>query len=139
MTEQRPPWHDYPQVGPPGFTQQINGSEHILFLRSDAGELLGLVFFYADAAPRGARAGEVVLRTSPWHLRKGIMSRMLDEACRRWPIELHRQHYNEGGTKFIQKYLERRNLKLHDVVERTNENTSQRSPVAISTGCTQKN
>lgn len=109
MIEQRPPWHDYPQTGPVGFTEQVTGSEHILFLRSDAGELLGLIFYYAEAVPRGARAGEIVLRTSPWHLRKGIMSKMLDEACRRWPtLDIRKQNYNAGGQAFINDYLERR-------------------------------
>jgi hypothetical protein len=111
MREALPPWHRFPQVGEPGFTEEETDFGRILFLRSADGELLAVIEFYT-------KTGDIGLQTSPWYLRQGHMSKLMDEAQRRWPtLDARRQNYNAGGQAFIKRYFQKRG-EPHDITPR---------------------
>lgn len=83
-------------------------SEHIiesLLFRDKHGKVRGILHHHPMALPPFAVAGEIQICVDPRFYRKGIASRLLHEAMRRWSIDLARQRYTRSGATFICRFM----------------------------------
>jgi GNAT superfamily N-acetyltransferase len=53
------------------------------------------------------RKGNFNVWVHPEYRRQGIATKLLDEASRRWGIDIQQQRYSEDGIKFITAYINR--------------------------------
>lgn len=110
---------DYPATGHPGViyrkdtTVQFGSeavSEALLFYAPD-GTLAGLFFYFPkdiwvpDISRPIERAGNFTVIVAPGHRRRGVGTRLLREALKRWNIDFEQQKYTEAGAKLVQRYL----------------------------------
>ena len=75
-------------------------SGHCLYAWED-GEVAGHLDYFPEW--RGQPAYFVV-RTTPKFRRRGVATRLLQEALQRWPIDLAKQFYSSDGLKFINEF-----------------------------------
>lgn len=47
--------------------------------------------------------GEVFVMVDPTYRRRGIGTRLLREASKRWNLDLRKQHYTPSGAAFVDK------------------------------------
>lgn len=73
-------------------------------------ELIGILNYYARDFPPWEVAGNVTMFTRPDRFRRGIASTLLDEARRRWPIDLDKQEFTRDGAAFVNRYVQQRKL-----------------------------
>lgn len=112
---------DYPAVGQPGITYRKDTagesgseavSEALLFYGPD-GSLAGVVnYFPNDIWTDGPsrllieRAGHFSVVVAPKCQRRGIGTRLLREATKRWPIDFEHQYYSLSGAMLVQHFLQ---------------------------------
>ena len=68
-------------------------------------ELHGILNHYPFDMPPHQKAGSVNLQVRPDRRRKGIGSALLDEAIKRFNINLEDQEYTPDGERFIKNYV----------------------------------
>ena len=73
-------------------------------------ELVGILNYYAIDFPPWEKAGNFTMFTRPDRFRRGIASALLDEARRRWTVDLDQQEWTREGAAFINRYVQRRTL-----------------------------
>jgi GNAT superfamily N-acetyltransferase len=102
----------YPLTGPPGigyFKGEVEGVEDwvdCLLYRDKTGRVRGICNHY-PTTNEFEDAGNVNIWVDPAWQRRGIGTQLLDEAHRRWPIDLRQQRYSFSGARFAQAYLKR--------------------------------
>ena len=115
------PWESqvwqYPQEGKPGiryYRGDIPDSDYfvdcLLFYGKD-GRLHGILNYYDDQFDHPEsleRPGNVNVFVDPKCRRQGIGSALLDEAVKRWGVDLTAQAYSVEGMGFIDRYLGRK-------------------------------
>ena len=96
----------YPQDGPDGisyFKGVIDADRHVdcLLLRQD-GKLVGVLNHYPIAFPEAdEQKGNVTLLVLKPHRRTGVGTALLNEAIKRWNVNLKRQDTTPGGRGLI--------------------------------------
>ncbi len=80
---------------------------HSLLWYDDHGKLRGVLNYYPHGTP-AERPGEFNVTVQPEWRRRGIATELLDEAFKRWPIDLDRQRWTSEGAAFITAYEEDR-------------------------------
>ena len=75
-----------------------------LLYYDDNKELSGILNYYPSDIPH-QRGGSVNIQIRPDKRRKGIATKLLDTAMKRFSINLYDQDYTALGEKFIRKYL----------------------------------
>lgn len=98
----------YPARGPKGigYLEGPDGIGCVLY-RDKHGKLRGILNYYSQPLPPYERAGNINIFVDPRFTRRGIATRLLDEALRRWPkIDLGAQRYTMSGARFIAAYME---------------------------------
>lgn len=103
----------YPRRGVPGITYMAGhtplGPVDCLLWRDDRKTWVrGILNHYPQGAGRLERAGNVNVFVDPQWRRQGIASALLDEARRRWSIDLGQQQYSDLGAAFIRAYAQQR-------------------------------
>jgi GNAT superfamily N-acetyltransferase len=103
----------YPPTGEPGIgyfagDAGYNKPVDCLLRRDGTGLLRGILNHYPVDMPPWEKAGNVTVLVQPGWRRNGIASALLDEARRRWPIDLTAQTYTDNGRRFIAAYRRRR-------------------------------
>jgi len=73
-------------------------------------ELVGILNMYNFDFPPWEKAGNITMFTHPHKLRRGIASALMDEARRRWAVDLDQQQYTRDGAAFINRYVQQRSL-----------------------------
>lgn len=68
-------------------------------------ELHGILNHYPFDMPPYQKAGSVNLQVRPDRRRKGIATALLDEAIKRFNINLDDQEYTPDGERFIKNYM----------------------------------
>lgn len=103
--------HQYPESGPLGidwFAGELDTGVVDCLLYRNADGLVGILNYYSIDFPPYERAGNCNVFVKPSHYRQGIGTALLDEARRRWPIDLQAQRYTAMGSTFIRHYLKER-------------------------------
>jgi GNAT superfamily N-acetyltransferase len=95
----------YPPHGEPGITyfeDRVGGifTVDCLLYRDTAGELVGLFEHYPLGLPPFEREKAIALHVRPDHQRQGVATRLLEEALRRWPLDLDHQAWRGAGRLF---------------------------------------
>lgn len=106
----------YPARGVPGISyfrgyDSTHPERHhvdCLLFRGPDGKLQGVLNYYAVDMPPWEKAGNMNMWVRPDKRRRGIGTRLLDEARRRWPFNLAQQRFSESGVHFMESYLEGR-------------------------------
>lgn len=104
----------YPLDGPPGvisyFAGDVGAAEPVdcLLWRDGGGVLVGILNHYPIDYPPLERAGNFLVFVREDQRLQGIGSALLDEARRRWTIDLTQQLYTVDGHKFITHYVRHR-------------------------------
>jgi GNAT superfamily N-acetyltransferase len=92
----------YPPKGAPGLSYFPGvtplGTIDCLLWRNEAGELVGIFNHYPFRTPEGQEPGTFNVWVKPGWQRRGIASRLANEALRRWTIDLARQKYTAEGA-----------------------------------------
>ncbi len=103
--------HQYPKSGPPGPSyfpgHTPRGVIDCLLWRSEAGELVGILNHYPFATPEGQQPGSVNIWVKPGWRRRGIATRLGDEAFRRWDFDAAVQSYTPDGAALTRHFLSR--------------------------------
>ncbi|WP_370943969.1 GNAT family N-acetyltransferase [Amycolatopsis sp. cg5] len=104
----------YPAGGPPGITYfRGDVSEFFgpgayvdcLLFRDVDGVLVGILNHYPqDMAPR-VKAGEVLIQVREDRRRRGIATKLLQEALSRWSLDFERQNYTPSGVEFTEAFI----------------------------------
>ena len=68
-------------------------------------ELHGILNHYPFEMPPYQKTGSVNLQVRPDRRRKGIASALLDEAIKRFNVNLEDQEYTPDGERFIKNYV----------------------------------
>lgn len=68
-------------------------------------ELHGILNHYPFEMPPYQKAGSVNLQVRPDRRRKGIATALLNEAVKRFNINLEHQEYTPDGERFIKNYM----------------------------------
>ncbi len=89
------------------FQPEIDFEMWSLLWYDDASKLRGILNYYPVGSP-AERPGEFNITVHPAWRRRGIGTELLDEAFKRWPIELDRQRWTAEGLAFIKAYEEDR-------------------------------
>lgn len=102
---------DYPRRSTkPGVVEFTPGTDleiHSLLWYDDHGKLRGIFNYYPKGTP-AELPGEFNITVQPEWRRRGIATELLDEAFKRWPINLDRQVWTNEGAAFITAYEEDR-------------------------------
>lgn len=104
----------YPRTGPAGisyFAGEVGDGfppVDCLLYRGDEGTLLGILNHYSVDYPPWEKAGNVNLWVYPYAFHRGIGTALLDEAMRRWEIDLDQQRYTHAGAAFVTAYTSRK-------------------------------
>lgn len=107
------PWESqvgqYPARGPKGISYFAGvvpeGTVDCLLYRDKSGKVRGILNYYATDFPPHERAGNVNVLVDPKWQRRGIASKLLSEAQRRWTINWEQQAYTEAGARLVQAFL----------------------------------
>ena len=99
----------YPPAGAPGigyFAGDAGYDQPVdcLLWRDTTGTLRGILNHYPIDMPPWEKAGNLTMLVQPGWRRRGIGSALLDEARRRWPVDLGVQTYTDDGRRFIAAY-----------------------------------
>ena len=101
----------YPPQGPPGLSyypgQTPLGVIDCLLWRNEAGEVVGILNHYPFRTPEGQEPGTFNCWVKPGGQRRGIATRLADEALRRWPVDLTKQAYTAEGAVATSKWAKR--------------------------------
>jgi GNAT superfamily N-acetyltransferase len=101
----------YPPTGPPGLSyfpgRTPAGTIDCLLWRNEAGELVGILNHYPFRTPEGQEPGTFNVWVKPGWQRRGIASRLGDEAFRRWDIDIALQKYTPAGVALAEHWLAR--------------------------------
>ncbi len=79
-------------------------------------KLHGILNHYPCEIPPYQKAGSVNIQIRPDRRRKGIATALLDEAIKRFNINLEIQEYTPDGEKFIKKY--KRSSRIYKIAHR---------------------
>jgi GNAT superfamily N-acetyltransferase len=108
----------YPPSGPPGVSYYPGrtplGVIDCLLWRNEAGEVVGILNHYNFQTPEGQAAGSMNIWVKPEWQRRGIATRLADEARRRWDIDLVHQSYTPEGAAATMRWAERQRRKHAD-------------------------
>ena len=100
----------YPKSGPKGISYyrgDLQGAfVDCLLYRDKSRKVRGILNHYPVDFIK-EKAGNVNIFVEPRFQHKGIASKLLAEAQRRWTIDLSRQHYTPVGAAFANAYLSR--------------------------------
>jgi GNAT superfamily N-acetyltransferase len=80
-----------------------------LLARNRRGALVGILNHYPHAT-HWERVGNVNVWVHPRRRGRGTASALMDEAMRRWNINLSRQHYSVSGLAWIERFIAERGL-----------------------------
>lgn len=95
---------EVPRDEPDMFGQQV----FTLLYRNTRGRVVGILNYYPTTT-RYEKAGNTNTWVDPSRQRRGVGTKLHDEANRRWgPINYAQQSYSMAGHAFTTKYLERR-------------------------------
>ncbi len=83
----------YRQAGPEGSDVQLVGV---------------LNHFPVDFPDEGEKAGNITIFVAPWYKRRGVGTELLNEAIRRWRVDLGQQNYTVAGAAFANAFVARR-------------------------------
>jgi GNAT superfamily N-acetyltransferase len=101
----------YPAVGPPGLSyfagRTPRGVIDCLLWRNEAGEVVGILNHYPFETPEGQQPGTFNVWVKPGWQRRGIASRLGDEAYRRWDIDVPLQKYTPEGAALAMHWVAR--------------------------------
>ena len=101
----------YPERGEPGLSYFPGttplGVIDCLLWRNEAGELVGILNHYPFRTPEGQEPGTFNIWVRPGWQRRGIATRLADEALRRWPVDLTRQAYTAEGAAATTRWAQR--------------------------------
>lgn len=102
----------YPEFGPPGieyFAGVVEGYAQpvdCLLWRGGDKRVHGILNYYSIDYPPWEKAGNVNVWVQPGWQRKGIGSRLIRVAQRRWgPINWQQQQYTEAGAAFARHMM----------------------------------
>lgn len=102
----------YPEDGPKGISyfagEQPEGIVDCLLYRDKSGKVRGILNHYPVDFPPHEKAGNLNVFVEARFQRKGIASKLLAEADKRWRIDWEQQNYTEAGAHLVKKYLERK-------------------------------
>ena len=94
--------HQYPPTGEPGLSYYAGrtplGVIDCLLWRNEAQEVVGILNHYPFRTPEGQAPGTFNIWVKPGWQRRGIATRLADEARRRWDIDLGLQTYTPEGA-----------------------------------------
>ena len=79
-------------------------------------ELHGILNHYPLEMPPYQKAGSVNIQVRPDRRRKGIASTLLNEAIKRFNVNLENQEYTPDGERFIKKYM--RSSRIYKIANR---------------------
>jgi GNAT superfamily N-acetyltransferase len=101
----------YPPHGPPGLSYFPGHTPHgvidCLLWRNEAGEVVGIFNHYPFRTPEGQEPGTFNVWVKPGWQRRGIATRLADEALRRWPMDLTKQTYTAVGAVATERWAKR--------------------------------
>src|SRR4051812_37166458 len=105
----------YPPSGQPGLSyfagQTPLGVIDCLLWRNESGELVGILNHYPFRTPEGQEPGTFNVWVKPGWQRRGIATRLANEALLRWRVDLNVQTYTPEGaaatTQWAAKQLRR--------------------------------
>ena len=102
----------YPKLGPAGisyfrgdFPDDPERYADCLLFRDKHGKLRGILNHYPVYISRHEKVGYVNIWVEPRFQRKGIGTKLLAEALKRWEINFEQQKYSPSGERFIRKFL----------------------------------
>ena len=102
----------YPATGAPGLGYFPGvtrlGTIDCLLWRNEAGEVVGILNHYPFRTPEGQEPGSINIWVAPGWQRRGIASRLADEALRRWPIDLSQQRFTAEGAEATRRWARRK-------------------------------
>jgi hypothetical protein len=81
-----------------------------LLMFDDKLELVGILNYFAWDFPPWEVAGNFTVFTRPDRYRRRIATALLDEARRRWTVDLDQQEYSTSGAAFATRYAQRHEL-----------------------------
>lgn len=106
----------YPEIGPAGLSYFPGvtplGTVDCLLWRSEAGELIGILNHYPFRTAEGQTPGSINVWVKPSWRRRGIGTRLLEEADRRWQLDLNDQVLTPEGVGVIKHALRRNGVDL---------------------------
>jgi GNAT superfamily N-acetyltransferase len=101
----------YPPSGPAGLSYFAGetplGVIDCLLYRNEAGELVGILNHYPFRTPEGQEPGTFNVWVKPGWQRRGIGTRLGDEAKKRWLIDVGLQTYTPAGVRLAHRWAER--------------------------------
>jgi GNAT superfamily N-acetyltransferase len=101
----------YPAGGPSGLGYFAGvtplGTVDCLLWRNEAGEVVGILNHYPFRTPEGQEPGSFNIWVKPGWQRRGIATRLANEALRRWTVDLTRQTYTPEGAAATMRWLAR--------------------------------
>jgi len=102
----------YPPKGEPGISyypgylnDKAGNIVDCLLYRTADGELVGILNHFGFDLPPYEKKGNFTVLVSIHHLRKGIATQLLQEACRRWPIDFTKQQYTPAGAALANSFV----------------------------------
>lgn len=98
----------FPEKGEPGVSyskETAGGGTQVdcLLWRDDNGTLRGILYHYPQGTP-WEDPGSVNLIVDDSYRKRGIATTLMDEAVKRFKVNLKKQTYTDDGYKFITKY-----------------------------------
>jgi GNAT superfamily N-acetyltransferase len=103
----------FSQTGTPDCIQHLrSGEADILLFYDDVGRLRGILKHFEKDVWRNdgakdypvAHAGEVFVILAPDYRRRGFGMKLLQEATRRWNIDLGNQAYTPSGAALVERF-----------------------------------
>lgn len=73
-------------------------------------QLVGILNHFPVDAPPWEVAGNITMFVRPDRYRRGIATELMDEARRRWNVNLNQQEFTRDGAAFVNRYVARHDL-----------------------------
>jgi hypothetical protein len=92
----------FPVKGRPGITLADNCPSWVrtLLHRDEHGRLQGILYYYTEDTGL-EKPGHINMLVKSVRQRRGIGTSLLEEAMRRWPVDLDQQNYTDAGRALV--------------------------------------
>ena len=108
----------YPPIGRPGLSYFPGvtplGTIDCLLWRNEAGELIGILNHYPFRTAEGQEPGSINIWVHPEWQRRGVATRLIEEADRRWQLDFNAQSLTPAGVRWLHHVMRKHDIHVHE-------------------------